>query len=177
MFIKKLLILATAVLVLANEISAQVPKRFDVVGPVRSLRQETAKLREIGGEVIEGPRVLIQTATFDNHGRMTEQVMNNPDGTLKWQLNWIVRSTYDASGREIERVSCNDSGEAFSRTVWVYQTNGNLTKSITYGAAGEIRFYETFEYDDSATRFELIILMLMARREATTFLSMTLVGI
>jgi hypothetical protein len=149
MSIKKLLTLTTAVLALANEISAQVPRRYEVIGPVRSLRQETAKLTDIGGETIEGPRVLIQTATFDNRGRMTEQVMNNPDGTLKWQLNWTVRSTYDTNGREMERVSYNDSGEVTSRTVWVYQANGNLTKSITYGAAGEIRFYDTFEYDES----------------------------
>ena len=149
MSIKKLLLLTTAVLILANEIIAQVPKRYEVIGPVRSLRQETAKLTDIGGETIEGPRVVIQTATFDDHGRMTEQIMNNPDGTRKWQSTWNVRSTYDTNGREIERESYNDRGDVTSRTVWVYQTNGILTKSITYGTAGEIKFYTTFEYDES----------------------------
>ena len=149
MSIRKLLILTTAVLASASEISAQVPKRYEVMGPVRSLRQETAKLTEIGGDNIEGPRVLIQTATFDNHGKMTEQLMNNPDGTLKWKAKWTVRSTYDTNGREMERVSYNDSDEVTSRTVWVYQTNGNLIKSITHGASGEIRFYDTFKYDEN----------------------------
>ena len=146
---KNLLILAAAIFSLAHQVGAQVPKRYEVVGPVRSLRQETAKLMDVGGETVEGPRVLIATATYDKHGNTTERVMNNPDGTLKWKASWIGRSKYDSQGHETERVSYNDSGEVTTRTIWIYETNGNLSKSITYGAAGEIRFYDTFEYDES----------------------------
>jgi len=141
--------LAAAIVSMAHQVSAQVPKRYDVVGPVRLLRQETAKLMEVGGETVEGPRVLIMTATYDNHGNTTERVVNNPDGTLKWKVIWSGRSTYDAHGHETERVSYNDSGEVTNRTVWIYETNGNLNKVITYGAAGEITFYDTFEYDEN----------------------------
>jgi len=148
-----LLMLTTAILCLANQVSAQVPKRYDVVGPVRSLLQETAKLTEVGEQITEGPRVVIQTATFGTHGRMTDQVMNNPDGTLKWKASWNQRSTYDARGRETERVSFNASDEVTSRTVFVYNNDGNVTKSVTYGADGEITsFQDTFEYDENGKK-------------------------
>ena len=147
-----LLILTAAILCLANQASAQVPKRYDVVGPVRSFRQETASLTVVGGEAVEGPRVLIQTATYDNRGKITEQVMNNPNGTLKWKASWNERSTHDARGREIERVSCNTSGEVTSRTVFVSNNNGSLSESVTYGAAGEITFHDTFEYDENGKK-------------------------
>jgi hypothetical protein len=145
----RLLILVVVILSLAAQVRSQVPKRYDVVGPAKSLRQETAKLTTLNGETVEGPRVLIETATYDSHGHATERVVNNPDGTLKWKAKWIARSIYDSEDRETERVSYNDQGEVASRTVWVYDTNGNLNKSITYGAAGEIRFYDSFKYDDN----------------------------
>lgn len=149
---KRLLILVVAILSLAHQVSSQVPKRYDVGGPVKSLCQEMARLTDVNGETVEGPRVLIQTATYDNHGNTTERVVNNPYGTLKWKARWIAQSTYDSHGRETERVSYNDNGEVSSRTVWMYETDGNLKKSITYGAAGEIRFYDTFKYDDKGRK-------------------------
>lgn len=142
-------LLVIAILSLAHQVSSQVPKRYDVVGPVKSLRQETARLTDVNGETVEGPRVLIQTATYDNHGNTIERMVNNRDGTLKWKAKWNIRKTFDSQGRETERVSYNDSGEVTSRTVWLYELNGNLTKSITYGAAGEISFSDTFEYDEN----------------------------
>ncbi len=144
---KRLLIFGLATLSLAHHVKAQVPKRYEVVGPVRSFRQETAKLKELKGEIVEGPRVLIQTATFNNHGDAIERLVNNSDGSLKWKARWIARSTYDSQGRETERVSYDDNGKVTTRTVWVYESNGNLTKSITYGEAGEVKFCDTFEYD------------------------------
>lgn len=150
MFMRKLLLLAAAILSLVHQLSAQVPKRYDVVGPVRSFRQETAKVTEVDGKTAEGQRMLIQTATYDDQGNMTDQVMNNPDGTLKWKLSWIGQSTYDVDGRETERVSCNASGEVTSRTVFIYDGNGNRTKVIYYGAGDEITFYDTFEYDGNS---------------------------
>jgi YD repeat-containing protein len=144
---KKLLILIAAILSLAHHGSGQVPKRYEVFGPVKSFLQETAKLTEVDGKTVEGPRVLVQTATFDKHEKVTERAVYNPDGTVKWKDNWFGESTYDTNGREAERVSRDAAGEVTSRTVFRYDSNGNQTKSITYGAGGEITFYDTFEYD------------------------------
>jgi hypothetical protein len=149
---KPLLILGFTIVALAHQVVGQVPKRYDVVGPVASFRQETAKLKEVNGEIVEGPRVLIQTATFNDHGDATERLVYNSDGSLKWKGKWIARSTYDSQGRETERTSYNDNGEVTSRTVWVYEVNGNLTKSVTYGDTGEIKFYNNFEYDKNGHR-------------------------
>jgi hypothetical protein len=147
MSIKKLLILTSALLVLANEISAQVPKRYEVIGPISSLREETARLTQIGNETIESPRVVVSTVTYDEYGNTTERVVNHPDGTLHWKVIWIGRSMHDSHGRETERVSCNASDEVTSRTVFIYDSSGNQTKVITYNASQEITSYSTFEYD------------------------------
>lgn len=148
MSMKKLLILSAAILSLANYVSAQVPKRHELVGAVRSLHSETAKLTEVGGENVEGPRVLIESVSYDDHRNVTEQVVNNRDGTLRWKITWNGGSTYDADGHELERVTNNASAEVISRTVSVYDGNGNRVKSITYGAAGEITSHSTFEYEN-----------------------------
>lgn len=141
------IILAALILAAALHLSAQNPKRYEVVGPVRSFRQETAKLTEVDGKTAEGPRVLIQTVTFDDHGNPIDQVMNNPDGTLKWMTTWNGQVHYDRQGRETERVTFDTKGEITHRTVSIYDANGNMIKAVTYGAVREINFYDTFQYD------------------------------
>jgi hypothetical protein len=146
MLMRKLLILTAAILSLGPQVRAQVPQRYDVLGPVKSFRQETAKVTEVGKEAIEGPRVLIQTATFDDHGNTLERVMNNPDGTLKWKVSWVGRATYDANGRETERITLNEKGVESRRTVSLYDGDGNLNRSLTYDS-GRLVFDDIFEYD------------------------------
>jgi hypothetical protein len=143
---RKLLILTAAILSLGPQVRAQVPQRYDVLGPVKSFLQETAKLTDVGGEAIEGPRVLIQTAVFDDHGNTVERIMNNPDGTLKWRVSWTGRATYDANGRETERITVNEKGVETKRTVSLYDGEGNLNRSLTYDS-GRLVFDDTFEYD------------------------------
>jgi YD repeat-containing protein len=72
------------------------------------------------------------TATYDIHGHTPERVVNNPDGTLKWRVSWAGRSMLDAQGRETERVTFNTNGEVTRRTAYQYDSNGNVTKVITY---------------------------------------------
>jgi hypothetical protein len=146
MLMRKLLVLTAAILSLGPQVRAQVPQRYDVLGRVKSFRQETAKLTEVDGEPTEGPRVLIQTATFDDHGNTLERIMNNPDGTLKWKVSWVGRATYDANGRETERITLNEEGVEAKRTVSLYDSDGNLNRSLTYDS-GRLVFDNIFAYD------------------------------
>src|SRR5437870_5026645 len=98
---------------------SQASRRYSVIGPVRSFRQEMTRLTEIEGKEVEGPRVLIQVLTFDDDGHPADQIMNRPDGSLKWKNSWRSKSR-EVDGQEIERSFFDANGVVSSVATFSY---------------------------------------------------------
>ncbi|PWT92613.1 MAG: hypothetical protein C5B55_05995 [Blastocatellia bacterium] len=64
--VKRLLTLLITIVALAGQARAQVPKRYDVVGPVKTFRQETAKLNEVNGATVEGIVSCVENLDVDD---------------------------------------------------------------------------------------------------------------
>src|SRR3984893_6643727 len=128
---------------------AQPSKRNDVVGPVKQMRLEIAKLTTVNGQSVEGPRTLIEIRTFDDKGKVISQIMNKRDGTLKWKLSW--KPYYDAQGREMQREFYNAGGRLTSRVVFAYN-EGTLVQATYYGANGLPNHSESFFYDSNGRK-------------------------
>ena len=79
-------------------------QRAGLSGPVKSVREETAKLRNKDGQVTEGPRVLMQALTFDEHGSIVIKgsYTYEFDGVGNWIKRKTVRETIRDKSTEIE---------------------------------------------------------------------------
>jgi antitoxin component YwqK of YwqJK toxin-antitoxin module len=120
--------------------------RAGLVGPVRTVRAETARASDESGQPAEGERVLTQLLSFDEKGNVTGQSVFNPDGSPNRKLGWGY--TYDAEGRESERTFLNAEGALTSRSVSAYDKKGRKTETTFYNPGGPVNHVQTFAYDD-----------------------------
>src|SRR5207248_7909689 len=72
-----------------------------LIGPVRSVRTETAKAPNPFGKLMDASRASIIIISYDEKGNITEGSSFYPNGTLKRRSGWTY--TYDASGKVKER--------------------------------------------------------------------------
>jgi hypothetical protein len=130
---------------------------------------------------VESPRVLTQTASFDERGNATESSVFNRDGSVKFKYGW--NTSYDAKGREAERIFLDANGARTMRSVsrydekgrrieitfianngrinhvesFVYDTAGRLGQETHRNAEGTVRNLQTYSYDSKGRRTEWII--------------------
>jgi hypothetical protein len=178
------LIVLVAILLSASPLVAQSDTAKDrpgLIGPIRTLRVETTYLTGDGIQAKESPRVLTQTISFDERGSATENSVFNPDGSVKFKFGWNY--SYDAKGREAERIFLNANGARTMRSVSRYDDKGrrievtfvandgriNHVESFAYNAAGKLeqethrnadgtmRNAQTYSYDSKGRRSDWII--------------------
>src|SRR5437868_3479351 len=99
-------------------------------GPVRRVRTETAKVLVKDGKIIEGPRVLLETATYDMKGAKIDNAYYLAVGG---SLTGKEVYKYDDKGNIIEMTLFNADGSVMSKEVYQYEFDamGNWTKMIT----------------------------------------------
>ncbi|MFL6332510.1 MAG: hypothetical protein ACJ754_04115 [Pyrinomonadaceae bacterium] len=141
-----LLVVTLAYAHLSTAQTATAMDSFGLIGPVRIMRVETARVSGASGGFVEGDRVPAQFASFDEKGNTTGQSVFNPDGSPKWKLGW--GHTYDPKGRETERTFLNSQGALTSRAVFVYDGQGRKVEITFYNPGGAVNHIETFAYDD-----------------------------
>jgi YD repeat-containing protein len=128
---------------------------YALVGPVRAVRTETAKVVEKDGMYVEGPRLLSMTASFNEDGNRTELGLYDDEGSLvrrivsKFEGKKLVEfvnydgagnmwlkgvENYDAEGRTKERATYNGDGSLRSRTTFTRNARGQLIERTTYDA-------------------------------------------
>ena len=117
-----------------------------LVGPVRTVRVETALVSNVSGQLVEGKRVLTHTTSFDEKGNTTGQDVFKPDGSPERKLAW--GHAYDAKGRETETTFLNAQGALTARAVYVYDGRGRKVEATFYAPNGEVNHVEKFDYDD-----------------------------
>jgi TonB family protein len=119
--------------------------RDGLVGPVRRVRTETAKLSNKGGKLVEGPRAALETASYDIKGSKTENAYFPVSGAT---LTGKEVYKYDEKGNIMEMTLHDASGMLLSKEIYTYEFDsfGNWTKMTTSVAViegGKLNFEPT----------------------------------
>ena len=98
-------------------------------GPVRRIRIETAKIVVKGGNLVEGPRVLRTTQTYDPSGRRIDSVANNAEVIGKSESEEYRR---DDKGNIVEVIFRSSDGASFVKETYKYEFDqlGNWKKMV-----------------------------------------------
>ena len=104
--------------------------RDGLVGPVRRVRTEVAKLSNTNGRPTEDKRVLLETASYDIKGGKTENQYFPVAGSA---LTGKEVYKYDEKGNISEMMLLNTDGSLLGREVYKYDYDfvGNWTKMTT----------------------------------------------
>ncbi len=125
-----------------------------LVGPVRRVKTETAKISVKGGRPVEGQRVLLEATTYDMRGtRVDNAYYLAAGGTLTGKEVY----KYDERGNMIEMTLQNPDGSLLSKETYTYEFDavGNwvkMTTSVAVIEGGRITFepsevtYRTIAY-------------------------------
>lgn len=119
--------------------------RDGLVGPVRRVRTETAKLSNDSGKLTESKRVTLETAAYDLRGTKIEnQYFPIAGATLTGKEVY----KYDDKGNISEMTLLNGDGSLVSREVYKYEYDfaGNwnkMTTSVAVIDAGKLTFEPT----------------------------------
>jgi len=103
-----------------------------LIGPIRRVRTETARLSTKAGKLIEGPRQLVEVTTYNPAGQRMENTSyplapsHNPVGKQDFK--------YDDKGNVIEMILRGPNNAILSREVYTYEFDsvGNWTKMMTF---------------------------------------------
>ncbi|HEX7176514.1 MAG TPA: TonB family protein, partial [Pyrinomonadaceae bacterium] len=113
---------------------------------VRRVKTETAKITAKGGKPVEGPRVLLETATYDIKGGKIDNAyfLAASGGTLTGKEVY----KYDDKGNIVEMTLQGEDGNLLSKETYTYDFDafGNWTKMITSVAViegGKLSFEPT----------------------------------
>ncbi len=123
-------------------------------GPVRRARTETASVSNKDGKLVESPRVLLETTTYDLRGNRTD---NTYYAVASSSLTGREVYKYDDKGNIIEMTVRDSEGAILNQEVYGYEFDavGNWTKMTTSVAvleAGKLTFepievtYRTISY-------------------------------
>ena len=104
--------------------------RDGLTGPVRRVRTETAKVIVKEGKIVEGPRVVLETATYDMKGAKIDNAYFLAAGGA---LTGKEVYKYDDKGNIIEMTLFNADGSILTRENYQYEFDamGNWTKMVT----------------------------------------------
>jgi hypothetical protein len=101
-----------------------------LVGPVNRVRTETAKLFVRSGKVVEGPREMLESTTYDQQGNRVENFYYLVSGNSQVGREEYA---YDDKGNVSESTVRDDNNSILSREVYTYEYDalGNWTKMVT----------------------------------------------
>lgn len=119
---------------LAQQKLKRLPENMSLLGPVRTVRMERAAITNINGESVEGPRILVMTAAYNEDGTRLVRANFNENGSL---ANRMVE-TYEADGRLLESGFYNSGGTLTARLVNTYDTNRQLIEQVTFRGDGSM---------------------------------------
>jgi hypothetical protein len=134
-------------------------RTYALVGPVRTVRTETANVLKKDGHYVEGPRILNMTISFNEDGNRPELCLYDERGSLSRRivmrfegkkqvefLNYDGAGTmwlrgvdhYDAEGRAIGHATYNGDGSLHSKTTLTRNDRGQVTEVAQYDAKGTL---------------------------------------
>ena len=139
-----LLSLATPLCLARNPVGKTSPasdrEQYGLRGPVKTCVEETTYGGGIASDGTPNPELTRWSQKeYDVNGHLVANRDRNPDGSM-----WMVRNTYDASGKLIKTTSGKD-GEPPTVSTYVYDDQQRLTSIISSGARNNP---VTFRYDE-----------------------------
>ena len=119
--------------------------RDGLVGPVRRVKTEMAKLSNKGGKTVESQRVVLESVAYDIKGTKIENAYFPVPGAA---LTGKEVYKYDDKGNIVEMTLFNADGSLLSKEVYAYEFDafGNWTKMTTSVAViegGKVSFEPT----------------------------------
>jgi len=112
---------------------------YALIGPVRTVRTETASMLKKDGNYVEGPRILNMTVSFDEDGRRPELCLYDEKGSLSRRI--VMRFE---GGKQVEFLNYDGAGEMWLRGVNQYDAKGRPKENATYNGDGSLRSKTTF---------------------------------
>ena len=140
----RILIVVVAVM-LCGSVSAQ----DRLFGSVESVKTEVAEFTIRDGKNVEGPRIPVQTVTYDARGNRLKCVDFNRDGSMAQTLVY----TYDAEGRRIGYEDYTPGLSAARKHLYVLDAKGNRVEYKIIqptGAAADEKYL--YKYDANGNR-------------------------
>ena len=116
---------------------------YALIGPVRTVRTETANMFKKDGHYVEGPRILNMTVSFDEDGRRPELCLYDEKGSLSRRI--VMRFE---EGKEVEFLNYDGAGKMWLRGVDRYDAEGRSNEQATYNGDGSLRTKTTFTHND-----------------------------
>ncbi len=112
----------------ASELSDR--EKDGLIGPVRRVKVESAKITIKSGSATEGSRVLREVTSYDARGKKVDSVAYPVDGET---LAGKEQYKYDEKGNIVEMQLRSEDGRLLSKEVYKYQLDevGNWKKMIT----------------------------------------------
>lgn len=102
---------------------------YGLKGPIRTYRTEVATFVSKDGIYVEGPRVLVAEASFNEDGNRTDLRMYN-QGLLARRIAMTF------NGRKMtESINYDGAGKMWLRSIYSYDDEGRSTGSMTYDGA------------------------------------------
>jgi TolA-binding protein len=98
-------------------------------GSVRRVKTESAKLAVKNGQMVEGPRQLIELTTYDISGKRSENISYPVTSSSVGKEEY----KYDERGNMVEMTKRDDAGAILSKETYDYEFDrfGNWTKMVT----------------------------------------------
>src|SRR6266550_998964 len=127
-------------------------EKHGLIGPVNSVRVETALFEGHGEDLTERPS-FNHTMTFDEDGRLTEQVNRNPDGS-----EWRTVNDYSDSGRLLAMRMYDASGALNLEVRYDYDDEERLVAEHHMNSEGESTTPTTYTYDSTGEKVRMHML-------------------
>ena len=149
--------LKVGVLIVLTFIVAHAQNRSDaqatyaLKGPVRTFRIETATFTLKDGSYVEGSRVPLMEATFNEDGNRTDFRMYDRNGVF---VRRIVMK-FDGP-RMTECINYDGAGNMWLRTVQDYDDAGKIKEERNYNGDGSLRSTQSFKRNERGMLIESI---------------------
>lgn len=124
-------------------------EKHGLIGPVKSVRVETAQFEGQGGQLTEQPW-FSHTVTFNQDGWLIEQVNRTPDGS-----EWRTANDYSDSGRLLATRTFDPSGALSGEVRYIYVDEGRLVAEQHVTRDGKVTTPTTYAYDGAGGKVRI----------------------
>lgn len=123
---------------------------YALVGPVRTVRTETASVLKEDGRYVEGQRIVSMTISLNEDGNRTELGLYNEKGSL------VRRIVSKFEGMKlVEFLNYDGAGKMWLRGVDLYDAEGRVREKATYNGDDSLRSKTTLTRNDRGQVIEM----------------------
>jgi hypothetical protein len=121
-----------------------------LVGRVKTLRAESAKLTDESGKSNQGQHGVAVVKNYGTNGLINNEEHYHPNGSLLWSVSYI----YSDNGYKKERVLYAPNGSQREKTIYNYDKGGNLVEEANYRDENSLHSRIAYAYDEDNNRIE-----------------------